>query len=126
MLTLCRRRLLNDLEAEETSDSCPGGGSQYFWDSNGEVIISDAVICKAGNAMLAFDVGYIGPDGSFVAVTLSAMSASIIVARGKSAVISLLSANATTELSFERISTLVYLRFLDKGHNVRLLCCLLC
>jgi hypothetical protein len=124
MLTLCRRRLLTDFEAEETSDSCPGGGSQYFSDTNGKVVISDAVVCGAGNSMLAFDVGYIGPDGSFVPVTLSAMSASIIVARGKSAVIRLLSANATKELSFARLSTLVYLRFLDKGYNVCMLHCL--
>jgi hypothetical protein len=126
-LTICRRRLLEDFGDEETSDSCPGGGSQYFsdLDDDGEVAISDAVVCAAGNSVLVFDVGYMGPDSSFVPVTLSAMSASIIVAPGKSYAVRLFSANSTREFSFTRLSTSVYVRFLDYGHNVRWSVCVL-
>jgi hypothetical protein len=115
--------LLGEIPAQETSESCPGGGLQYFSDPNndGEVIVSDAVVCAAGNSMLVFDVGYVGSDGSFVPVALSVMSASIVVAPGKSAAVRFLSANATKELSFARLSTMLYLRFLDKGYNVCLL-----
>jgi hypothetical protein len=113
--------LLEDFGDEETSDSCPGGGSQYFsdLDDDGEVAISDAVVCAAGNSVLVFDVGYMGPDSSFVPVTLSAISASVIVALGKSSAVGLFSANSTREISFSRLSTSVYVRFFDKGHNVR-------
>ncbi len=126
-MTLCRRRLLEDIGVEETSDSCPGGGSQYFPDpdNDGEVVISDAVVCAAGNSVLAFDVGYIGPDGSFVPVTLSAMSAIVIVTPGKSSAVGLFSANSTREISFSRLSTSVYVRFFDQGHNVRCSDCVL-
>jgi hypothetical protein len=121
-LTPIRRRLLGEIPAEETSETCPGGGLQYFSDpnNNGEVIVSDAVVCAAGNSMLVFDIGYVGSDGSFVAVALSVMSASIIVAPGKSVAMRFLSTNSTKELSFARLSTLLYLRFLDQGYNVRL------
>ncbi len=117
-----RRRLLAESEAEETSDSCPGGGSQYFQtpENNGEVVVSNAVVCSAGSSMLVFDVGYIGPDGLFVPVSMSAMTATIVVESGKSAVVRLLSANATRERTFARLSTLLYVRFLDNGYNVRL------
>jgi hypothetical protein len=124
----CRRQLLGDDQSEENSNTCPGGGMQYFraLSSTGEVSVSDAVVCTAGASTLVFDVGYIGADGSFVPTALSAMSVSVIVSSGKSAVIQLLSANATKELTFAPLSTLVYVRFLDNGRNVRLLdgCCL--
>ncbi len=122
--------MLGDDIAEETSDSCPGGGLQFFraLNNTGEVTVSDAVVCAAGTSTLVFDVGYIGADGSFVSTALSAMSVSVVVLPGKSAVIRLLSANATKELSFAPLSTLVYVRFLDNGRNVRLClltsCCL--
>jgi hypothetical protein len=105
---------------EETSDTCPGGGPQFFQDldGSGEVVVSDAIVCTAGDSLLVFDVGYMNPDGTFVLVTQSAVSVSISVAPGKSAVIKLFSANATRELSFTHLSTLVYVRFLDKGYNV--------
>ena len=114
--------MLADSGFEETPDSCPGGGSQFFRasENSGEITVSDAVVCVAGTSTLVFDVGYVGPDGSFVPSTLSAMSVIVIVAPGKSVVMRLLSANATRELSFARTSTLVYVRFLGKGRNVRL------
>ena len=111
---------MGDSGAEETGDSCPGGGSQYFPASNsGEIIVSDAVVCSAGTSTLVFDVGYIGPDGSFVLTTPSAMAVSVTVASGKSVAMRLFSANATRELSFARLSTSVYVRFFDRGRNVR-------
>lgn len=120
--------MLVDDEAEESSDSCPGGGMQYFQALNGtgEVVISGAVVCAAGTSTLVFDLGYIGTDGSFVSTALSAMSVSVVVLPGKSASIQLLSANATKELSFAPLSTLIYVRFLDNGRNVRFsVCCYL-
>lgn len=117
--------MFEDDSAEETSDSCPGGGLQYFraLKSSGEVTVSEAVVCAAGTSTLVFDVGYIGADGSFVLVTLSAMSMNIVVLPGKSTAIQLFSANATKELSFAPLATFVYVRFLDNGRNVRLLNC---
>jgi len=88
-------------------------------ENNGEVVISDAVVCSAGTSVLIFDVGYIGPDGLFVPAAISAMTATIVVETGKSVAITLLSANSTRERTFERLSTLVYVRFLDSGYNVR-------
>lgn len=113
--------MLADSEAEETSDSCPGGGAQYFQalKYSGEVVISDAVVCSAGTSVLIFDVGYIGPDGLFVPAAMSVMTATIVVETGKSVAIRLLSANSTRERTYERLSTLVYVRFLDSGYNVR-------
>ena len=113
--------MLGDSGAEETRDSCPGGGSQFFSASgnSGEIIVSDAVVCAAGTSTLVFDLGYIGADGSFVSTAPSAMSVSVVVLPGKSAAIQLLSANATKELSFAPLSTLVYVSFLDDGRNVR-------
>ena len=121
LTTVFRRRLLADSEAEETSDSCPGGGAQYFQalEYSGEVVISDAVVCSAGTSVLIFDVGYVGPDGLFVPAAMSVMTATIVVETGKSVAIRLLSANSTRERTFERLSTLVYVRFLDSGYNVR-------
>ena len=94
---------------------------QYFQALNGtgEVTISGAVVCAAGTSTLVFDLGYIGADGSFVSTAPSAMSVSVVVLPGKSAAIQLLSANATKELSFAPLSTLVYVSFLDDGRNVR-------
>jgi hypothetical protein len=43
----------------------------------------------------------------------------VIISSGKSVVMRLFSSNSTGEFSFARISTLVYVRFLDKGRNVR-------
>ena len=113
--------MLADSGFEETPDSCPGGGSQFFRasENSGEITVSDAVVCVAGTSTLVFDVGYVGPDGSFVASSISALSVIVIVAPGKSVVMRLFSTNATREFSFARISTLVYVRFLDKGRNVR-------
>ena len=113
--------MLAESEAEETSDSCPGGGAQYFQalEYSGEVVVSDAVVCSAGTSVLIFDVGYVGPDGLFVPAAMSVMTATIVVETGKSVAIRLLSANSTRERTFERLSTLVYVRFLDSGYNVR-------
>ena len=114
--------MLGDFGVEETHDSCPGGGSQLFRASvdSGEIVVSDAVVCAAGTSTLVFDIGYIGSDGSFIPATLSAMSVSVIVAPGKSVAMRLFSTNTTRELSFARLSTSVYVRFLDRGRNVRL------
>jgi hypothetical protein len=119
---LYSRRLLGDSGAEETRDSCPGGGSQLFRASSdsGQIIVSDAVVCAAGTSTLVFDIGYIGSDGSFIPATLSAMSVIVIVAPGKSVAMRLFSTNSTRELSFARLATYVYMRFLDRGRNVRL------
>ncbi len=108
-------------EAEETSDSCPGGGSQYFQspENTGQVVVSNAVVCSAGSSTLVFDVGYIDPDGLFVPVSMSAMTAPIVVESGRSAAVRLFSANATRERTFARLATLLYVRFLDNGYNVR-------
>ena len=111
-----------DSGIEETSDSCPGGGTQLFKasDNTGEITISDAVVCAAGTSTLVFDVGYLGLDNSsFIPSSLSALSVNVIISSGKSVVMRLFSSNATGEFSFARISTLVYVRFLDKGRNVR-------
>ena len=55
----------------------------------------------------------------FVPAAMSVMTATIVVETGKSVAIRLLSANSTRERTFERLSTLVYVRFLDSGYNVR-------
>ena len=112
---------MGDSGAEETSDTCPGGGSQFFPASgnSGEIVVRDAVVCSEGISTLVFDVGYIGPDGSFALTTPSAMAVSVTVASGKSVAMRLFSANATRELSFARLSTSVYVRFFDRGRNVR-------
>ncbi len=108
---------------EENSETCPGGGDQYFRDLNntGEVIVDGAVVCTAGTSTLVFDVGFISTDGTFVPTALSAMSVSVVVLPGKSIAIRLLSADETIELSFAQLSTLIYVHFLDNGRNVRLL-----